>query len=45
MDSDVAIVADNIGFSAKELADIKRIAEGNIEKIKEAWDDFFKGKC
>lgn len=38
-------LAENIGFSASELKEIKRIAAENAELIKEAWNEFFKRKC
>lgn len=38
-------IADNIGFSASELNEIKKMAENNIILITEAWNDFFNGKC
>ncbi|MBQ0052118.1 MAG: DUF4160 domain-containing protein [Treponema sp.] len=42
---DTVSLADNIGFSAKELNEILKLAEKNQVKIKEAWNEFFKGKC
>lgn len=42
---DSAILADNYGFSATELAKIKNIANDNITLIKETWNEFFSGKC
>ncbi|HAC32516.1 MAG: DUF4160 domain-containing protein [Treponema sp.] len=35
-------LADNIGFSAKELSDLCKVANENKDKIKEAWNEFFK---
>lgn len=35
-------LADNIGFSAKELSDLSKVANENKDKIKEAWNEFFK---
>ncbi|WP_413083748.1 DUF4160 domain-containing protein [Treponema sp.] len=43
--SDIVSVADNIGFSAKEISELLAIAEDNMDIIKEAWNEFFKGKC
>ncbi len=34
-------LADNIGFTAKELNEISGIIDQNIQKIKEAWNGFF----
>lgn len=34
-------LADNIGFTAKELNEISKIINNNIPKIKEAWNEFF----
>lgn len=39
---DKAVFADNVGFTAKELNEIERIANQNITEIKEAWNEFFK---
>ena len=43
--TDKVDIADNIGFSASELNEIKKMAENNIILITEAWNDFFNGKC
>lgn len=40
-----AILDEAYGFSSKELREITQIANENIQKIKEAWNEFFKGKC
>lgn len=42
---DRAVFADNIGFNAQELKEIEKIANNNLNEIKEAWNEFFKGKC
>jgi len=42
---DKASFADSYGFTAKELREIENIANDNISIIKEAWNEFFKGKC
>lgn len=34
-------LADNIGFSAKELREIESLAAKNADAIKEAWNGFF----
>ena len=34
-------IAENFGFTAKELNDISEIINNNIPKIKEAWNGFF----
>ena len=35
------MLADNIGFSAKELREIESIIISNINLIKEVWNGFF----
>ena len=35
------MLADNIGFSAKELREIESIIISNTDLIKEAWNGFF----
>ena len=35
------MLADNIGFSAKELREIESIIISNTYPIKEAWNGFF----
>ena len=35
------MLADNIGFSAKELREIESIIISNTNRIKEAWNGFF----
>lgn len=42
---DNAVFADSYGFTAKELSEIEDIANKNLNLIKEAWNEFFKGKC
>ncbi|MBS7261314.1 MAG: DUF4160 domain-containing protein [Treponema sp.] len=42
---DSAELSDSYGFSAKELSEIELIANKNLNLIKEAWNEFFKGKC
>ena len=39
---DTVSLADHIGFSAKELSDLTKVATENKDKIKEAWNEFFK---
>ena len=39
---DIVSLADNIGFSARELSDLSKVANENKEKIKEVWNEFFK---
>ncbi len=34
-------LAENIGFSAKELKEIEHFIHDNALKIKEAWNEFF----
>ena len=38
-------LADNIGFSSQELNTIQRILKSKTDIVKEAWNEFFKGKC
>ena len=38
---DKGVLADNIGFTAKELNEISDIINNNTKKIKEAWNGFF----
>lgn len=38
-------LADNIGFSSQELNTIQRILNSKTDIVKEAWNEFFKGKC
>ena len=35
------MLADNIGFSAKELREIESVIISNTNLIKEAWNGFF----
>lgn len=35
-------LASSYGFSAKDLNEIKSIAENNKKKLQEAWNEFFK---
>lgn len=35
-----ASLADNYGFSRKELRDIERIMRDNLEKLRNEWDAF-----
>ncbi len=39
LDPDVSLAA-NCGYSRKELRDIERIARENLERLRNAWDDF-----
>ena len=39
LDSNVLLVA-NYGYSRKELRDIERITRENLERLRNAWDDF-----
>ena len=39
-----AELADNIGFSSSELKDIQQILNERKQLVKEAWNEFFKGK-
>jgi hypothetical protein len=39
LDPDVSL-ADNYGFSRKELRGIERIARDNLEKLRNEWDAF-----
>lgn len=34
-------LADSYGFSSKELREIEDIIDGNVLRIKEAWNEFF----
>ena len=34
-------LAENYGFTAKQLNEISEIINGNMNKIKEAWNGFF----
>ena len=34
-------LADNAGFTARELKEIETIVLGNKSKLKEAWNEFF----
>ena len=43
--SDIATLEENYGFSSAELKKIIKIANENIALIKEAWNEFFNGKC
>jgi hypothetical protein len=36
-------LADNYGYSRRELRDIERIARENIEILRREWDDFCNG--
>lgn len=36
-----AMLAENIGFTAKELKEIETIVNENSSVIKEAWNEFF----
>jgi hypothetical protein len=42
LDPDVSL-AENYGYSRKELRDIERIAIENLEKLRFEWDDFCGG--
>lgn len=39
LDPDISL-AENYGFSRKELKDIERIMHDNIEKLRYEWDAF-----
>jgi hypothetical protein len=39
LDPDVRI-ADNVGYSRRELREIERIARDHVEELRNAWDDF-----
>ena len=39
LDPDISLVA-NYGYSRKELRDIERIARENLERLRNAWNDF-----
>ncbi len=39
LDPDVSL-ADNYGFSRKELRDIERMIRNNLEKLRNEWDAF-----
>ena len=39
LDPNVSLVA-NYGYSRKELRDIERIARENLERLRNAWDNF-----
>lgn len=39
-----AELVDNIGFSSSELKDIQQILNERKQLVKEAWNEFFKGK-
>lgn len=42
LDPDVTL-AENYGYSRKELRDIERIMQENLERLRYAWDDFCSG--
>ena len=42
LDPDV-MLADNHGYSRKELRDIERIARENLERLRNEWDAFCSG--
>jgi hypothetical protein len=42
LDPDVSL-ADNHGYSRKELRDIERIARENLERLRSEWDAFCSG--
>ncbi|MBW3539023.1 MAG: DUF4160 domain-containing protein [Planctomycetes bacterium] len=42
IDPDVSL-ADNHGFSRKELRDIERIVRDNLEMLRDEWDAFCTG--
>ena len=42
LDPDVSL-ADNHGYSRRELRDIERIARENLERLKNEWDAFCSG--
>ncbi len=42
LDPDVAL-AENYGYSRKELRDIERIVRGNLEELRNEWDTFCRG--
>lgn len=41
----VVSLADNYGFSRKELRDIERIARENLEQLRNEWDRFCSGSA
>jgi hypothetical protein len=43
LDPDVSL-AENCGYSRKELRDIERIARDNLERLRNEWDVFCGGK-
>lgn len=42
LDPDVTL-AENLGYSRKELRDIERIARENLEKLRNEWDTYCTG--
>ena len=42
LDPDVSL-ADNRGYSRKELRDIERITKENLERLRNEWEDFCSG--
>lgn len=40
-----ASLAENYGYSRKELRDIERITKENLEKLRIEWDDFCGGNA
>lgn len=42
LDPDIRI-ADNRGFSRRELREIERIARENVEVLRDEWDAFCRG--
>jgi len=42
LDPDV-LLAENYGYSRKELRDIERIARENLERLRDEWDAFCGG--
>ena len=42
LDPDVAL-ADNHGYSRKELRDIERVTRENLERLRHEWDAFCTG--
>ncbi len=42
IDPDVSL-AENHGYSRKELRDIERITRENLEKLRDEWDTFCSG--
>ena len=42
LDPDVSL-AENYGYSRKELRDIERIARENLEKLRNEWEAFCSG--